>query len=146
MSDTPTDCLFCKIVAGEVPSAKVYEDEHVLAFLDLFPLATGHALVIPKAHHVTLGDLPSKTMERVGAVLPRVARAVAAATGVPAYNLLQSNGTAAGQEILHAHFHIVPRAPQDGIGFCWKAGSYGEGEMEAWRERIARAFAAEDEA
>ena len=132
-----SDCLFCKIVAGQIPSSRVYEDDRVLAFLDLYPLATGHTLVIPKAHSEFLTDTGDDDMAAVGRVLPRIARAVMRATGAPGFNLFQANGEAGGQEIPHVHVHIVPRTLEDGLGFRWKAGSYAEGEMEAWRQKIA---------
>ncbi len=141
MAHRDPDCIFCKIVAGEIPSARVYEDERVLAFLDISPLQPGHTLVIPKDHHAQLADMPADTMADLGRVLPRIAKGVAEASGVDAYNILQSNGKVAGQEVFHVHFHVVPRRPGDELGFRWKHGAYDEGDMDAWRERIANAIA-----
>ena len=135
------DCIFCKIISGEIPSARVYEDDHVLAFLDIGPLQPGHTLVIPKDHHPQLADMPPETMAEFGRVLPRIAKAVAAATGADGYNILQSNGEVAGQEVFHVHFHVVPRSRQDGLGFRWRSGQYGEGEQASWQERIAKELA-----
>lgn len=113
MSD---DCIFCRIVAGEIPSRAVYEDEAVLAFLDANPLAPGHTLVIPKSHHEQLNDLPSESAGEVLDVLyqlvPQVERAVAADGSTVAFN----NGPAAGQEVPHVHGHIIPRFDGDGGG------------------------------
>jgi histidine triad (HIT) family protein len=141
MTQRDPDCIFCKIVAGEIPSARVFEDERTFAFLDIAPLSPGHTLVIPKDHHLLLTDMPAETMAAVGAVLPRVARAVVAATSADGFNLLQANGECAGQEVPHAHLHIIPRRAADGLGFRWKPGSYAEGEMEAMGNRIAEAVA-----
>lgn len=134
------DCIFCRILADEIPSARVHEDDHVIAFMDLFPLAPGHTLVIPRDHHERLTDMPDATMAAVGAALPRVARAVMAATGAEGFNVFQTNGEVSGQQVPHVHFHVIPRAEGDGLGFRWKAGSYADGEMDAWRAKIAAAI------
>lgn len=113
MSD---DCIFCRIVAGEIPSRAVYEDDTVLAFLDANPLAPGHTLVIPKSHHERLNDLPSDSASEILDVLhqlvPQVERAVEADGSTVAFN----NGPAAGQEVPHVHGHIIPRFDGDGGG------------------------------
>ena len=108
MKSDPT-CIFCKIIAGEIPCHKVYEDADVLAFLDVGPLSEGHTLLIPKAHYETLDQVPADTAGVMGATLARLSRAIAATTGSAAYNILQNNGTAACQEVPHVHFHIIPR-------------------------------------
>ncbi len=112
------NCIFCKIAAGQVPCHKIYEDGRVLAFLDLGPLSAGHALVIPKHHAKELGDLPDDDAAAVGKVLPRLARAIARATGTRAYNVLINIGEPAGQVVMHVHYHIIPKpidAPAPGI-------------------------------
>jgi histidine triad (HIT) family protein len=134
------DCIFCKIVKGEIPSAKIFENESVLAFLDIGPLAPGHVLVIPKKHAVTVDEMTGDDMAEVGRVLPRIAKAVLAATGAAGYNLYQCNGAASGQEVMHVHVHIIPRNPDDGLGYRWKAGKYAGEEMKRWREKIAAAM------
>lgn len=125
------NCIFCKIAAGQVPCHKVYEDGRVLAFLDLGPLSIGHVLVIPKAHAGELGELADEDAAAVGAALPKLARAVARATGCDAYNVLQNNGGPAGQVVMHVHFHIIPKpadaprnggGPGSGLGIGWPAG------------------------
>ena len=141
MAHRDPDCIFCKIIAGEIPSARVYEDDQVLAFLDIRPLQPGHTLVIPKDHHAQVADMPADTMADLGRALPKIAKGVAASADVDGYNILQSNGKVAGQEVGHVHFHVVPRRKGDGLGFRWKHGAYGEGEMDDWRERIANAIA-----
>lgn len=109
----PTDpaCIFCKIVAGDIPCHKLWEDGHALAFLDVNPLSEGHALVIPKQHYATLDEVPTETAAAIGAALPALARAVMQATGSTDYNILQNNGAPAGQDVFHVHFHLIPRKP-----------------------------------
>ncbi len=128
--------MFCKIVAGEIPSSKVFEDDYCLAFLDIGPLAPGHLLVIPKTHADRLWDLAGQTASAIGAQLPRLARAVMAATGAAGCNILQNNGQVSGQVVEHVHFHIIPRRAEDGLGYRWPAGSYGEGEMGSMQQKI----------
>jgi histidine triad (HIT) family protein len=108
------DCIFCQIVAGDIPARVVYEDDDVLAFLDANPLARGHTLVIPKPHHETLGDLPADAGEPVFAALHRLAPAIEAAVGADASNVAFNNGEAAGQEVPHVHGHVIPRFEGDG--------------------------------
>ena len=146
MPERDPDCIFCKIIAGEIPSARVYEDEHCLAFMDIAPLQPGHTLVIPKDHHELMTDMPAETMAAVGRVLPRAARAVMAASGAEGFSILQSNRAVAGQVVPHVHVHIIPRRNADGLGFRWNAGQYAEGEMDDWRSRIAAALEEDVEA
>ncbi|HVK72917.1 MAG TPA: HIT domain-containing protein, partial [Kofleriaceae bacterium] len=100
------DTVFTKILSGELPCHKVYEDEHVLAFLDIFPLAKGHTLIIPKEPAATIDQLSDVSSAAIGRVLPRIARAVMQASGATAYNVLQNNGSAAHQAVHHVHFHV----------------------------------------
>lgn len=109
------NCIFCKIVAGEIPAEKVYEDADVLAMMDIAPSAKGHTLVIPKEHHPHLHDVPPELLAKMAAVLPKVAKAASKAVGAEDYNVLQSNGASAGQVISHVHFHVVPRKKGDGL-------------------------------
>lgn len=118
---TQPETIFDKILAGEIPCHRVYEDEHVLAFLDIGPLAHGHTLVIPKERKAHLHQLSDDAAAALGRVLPRVCRAVMAATGATAYNVLQNNGAAAHQEVMHVHFHIIPRDGSRGLGIGWNA-------------------------
>ena len=113
--------LFSKIIRGEIPCHKVYEDAHVLAFLDISPLSPGHTLVIPKEEKATLGELSDESAAAIGHVLPRICRAIVKATGATAYNILQNNGAAAHQAVLHVHFHVIPKVPDGrGLGLVWK--------------------------
>jgi histidine triad (HIT) family protein len=129
MSDLPPtpgrpdpDCIFCKIGAGQIPCYKIHEDSQVLVFLDIGPLSRGHCLVVPKAHYETLDQVPEDLIAACVALVPRLSRAVLAATGAKAWNLLQNNGSVAGQAVGHVHFHLIPRAPGDGLGYRWPAG------------------------
>jgi histidine triad (HIT) family protein len=108
------DCIFCQIVAGEIPSDTVYEDEDVFAFLDANPLAPGHTLVIPKAHHERLNDLPDDTARALYDALHALIPAVEGSVDAPASNVGFNNGAASGQEVPHVHGHVIPRFEGDG--------------------------------
>ena len=114
--------IFDKIIAGKIPCHRVYEDDHVLAFLDIGPLSDGHTLVVPKEPAAQLHDLGEASAAALGRVLPRLCRAVMQATGATDYNVLQNNGAAAHQAVFYVHFHIIPRFPEAGLGIGWKAG------------------------
>ena len=109
------DCIFCKIVAGEIPADKVYEDEHYLAFLDIAPISLGHTLVIPKDHHPTLLDTPDEILKGCIVVVKKVGSAVIKAVNASAFSLGVGNGKEAGQEVFHLHFHVIPRFSGDGL-------------------------------
>ena len=120
------ETIFSKIVRGEIPSHKVYEDEHVFAFLDVNPLSRGHTLVIPKEPAATLDALSDEASAAIGRVLPRLCRAVMKTTGVTAYNVLQNNGPLAHQAVFHVHFHIIPKPNEaEGLGVEWPAVKVG---------------------
>jgi histidine triad (HIT) family protein len=112
--------IFGRILDGEIPCHRVYEDEHVLAFLDVGPLSDGHTLVIPKERKAHLHELSDDQAAAIGRVLPRIARAVMKATGATQYNVLQNNGALAHQAVFHVHFHIIPRTDRGGLGIEWK--------------------------
>ncbi len=132
------DCLFCKMVAGQIPVAKIYEDETVLAFLDIGPISDGHTLVIPKQHFERLHNCPSELLGLVGSRLGKIAGAVAAAMNSDGYNVLCNNGRAAGQFIGHLHFHIIPRNAGDGLFDHWPAYEYEQGIIEIIAEKIRK--------
>jgi len=116
------DTIFSKIIAGEIPCHRVYEDDKVLAFLDVNPLSRGHTLVIPKEPAVTIDQLSADSAAAIGRVLPRLSRAVLRATGAAAFNILQNNGVGAHQAVMHVHFHIIPKyADGAGLGIGWPA-------------------------
>lgn len=135
-----SDCIFCKIAAGQIPSAKVYEDEHCLAFIDINPLAEGHTLLIPKEHFETIYQMPPDTAAAVTKALPRLARAVRQAVDAEGLNILQNNGLCSGQVVMHVHFHLIPRVPGDGLGYRWPAGRYPEGRLEEVCAMVAEAL------
>ena len=133
--------VFDRILGGEIPCYRVYEDEHVLAFLDVGPLALGHTLVIPKERAVRLHELSDESAAAIGRVLPRICRAVVAATGVEDYNVLQNNGAPAHQAVLHVHFHVIPKPAGDGgLGIRWPAQKLEPAEAERLRARIVDAL------
>jgi len=117
-----SDCLFCKIVDGEIPCHKVYEDDLIIAFLDIQPLTRGHTLVIPKEHAPSMDKLSPNSAAALGKALPIVSGAVLKSTGAIAYNLVQNNGPEAGMSIAHVHIHIIPRYPDSTHSFLWEYG------------------------
>jgi histidine triad (HIT) family protein len=122
MSNAHESTIFDKIIAGEIPSLRVYEDDHVLAFLDIGPLSHGHTLVVPKERKAQLHQLSDDASAAIGRVLPRLCRAVMKATGATAYNVLQNNGAEAHQAVMHVHFHVIPKLGSNGLGLGWKPG------------------------
>lgn len=124
-----SDCIFCKIIAGEIPSAKIYEDELIYAFLDISPINFGHTLVIPKEHHQSAATIPEETAGRMFRVASRIGVLLKRLDEFDAYNLHLADGTAAGQVVMHAHLHVVPRGAEDGFRWNWRQLNYGEGEM-----------------
>jgi histidine triad (HIT) family protein len=138
--DSMADTIFGKILSGHIPCHKVYEDDKMLAFLDINPLSTGHTLVIPKEPAETLDKLSDESAAALGRVLPRLCRAVMAATGVSEYNVLENNGSGAHQAIAHVHFHIIPKPNrQEGLGVGWPAGSLPTEEGARLAKKIAAA-------
>jgi histidine triad (HIT) family protein len=122
------DTIFSKIISGQIPCHKVYEDEKVLAFLDINPLAIGHTLVVPKEHAETLDQLSDDSAAALGRVLPRICRAVIAVTGVKEYNVLENNGAGAHQAIAQVHFHIIPKpGASQGLGIGWPVLTFDHG-------------------
>ena len=132
------DCLFCKMVAGQIPVVKIYEDEDVLSFLDIGPISDGHTLVIPKQHFEKLHDCPSELLGRVTKRLGKIAAAVIAAMNSDGYNVLCNNGRAAGQLVEHLHFHIIARRNGDGLFDRWAAYRYEQGRIEVIAEEIRK--------
>ena len=123
-------CLFCKMVSGQIPVAKIYEDDVVLSFLDIGPVSDGHALVISKQHFEKLHDCPAGLLGEVASRLGKIAKAIAGAMKADGYNVLCNNGRAAGQLVEHLHFHIIPRNPGDGVFSRWPAYKYEKGKIE----------------
>jgi len=131
------ETVFAKIIRGEIPCHPVYEDEHVLAFLDINPLSRGHTLIIPKEPVETIDQVSEEAGAALGKALVRVARAVVAATGCSSYNILQNNGAAAHQAVMHVHFHVIPKyADGTGLGLGWKTISLGDDDGKALAAEI----------
>jgi histidine triad (HIT) family protein len=134
-----SDCVFCRIRDGGIPSVRVYEDERTLCFMDINPLSAGHCLVVTKRHAPTLWESDSEDLAAAMATAQRVARALREALRPDGLNLLQANGAAAFQSVPHFHLHLIPRWADDGKGFDWAL-------VPGEREAIARAGAAIREA
>jgi len=135
-----SDCIFCKIVAGEIPSAKVYEDEHCYAFLDIGPLSWGHTLVIPKKHVERITEMSADEVARLMTVIPKLAKAVIEASDAEGLNVLQNNGPVAGQAVPHLHVHLIPRHAGDDLGYRWNAKQYPEGMMDEVHRKLLDAI------
>ncbi|WP_010306995.1 HIT family protein [Kurthia senegalensis] len=115
-----SDCLFCKIIAGEIPSTKIYEDEHVFAFMDIGPLTKGHTLLIPKEHAANVFEMSEEVASHLFSVAPKIANAIKTAFNPVGMNLLNNNGEAAGQSVFHFHLHFIPRYDEtDGFKATW---------------------------
>jgi histidine triad (HIT) family protein len=121
------DTIFAKILRGDIPCHRIYEDADVLSFLDVNPLSRGHTLVIPREPAATLDQLSDDAAAAIGRALPRICRAILAATGATAYTLIQNNGRAAHQVVFHVHFHIIPKFDDSGLGVDWKPGQLVDG-------------------
>jgi histidine triad (HIT) family protein len=130
------DCLFCKIVAGKIPAEKIYEDEDILAFMDIGPISDGHSLVIPKHHCEWLHECPPEVLSKVASQLGKIAGAVTQAMNSDGYNILCNNGRAAGQLVKHLHFHIIPRNVSDGVFNRWPSYKYEDGKIETLSAEI----------
>lgn len=130
--------IFSKILSGEIPSHKIYEDELVYAFLDIGPVSRGHTLVIPKEPARTLDQLSDESAAAIGRVLPRLCRAVMKVSGTSDYNILQNNGAPAHQAVFHVHFHIIPKPNEgSGLGVGWPTGKLEDGAQLAEQIRTA---------
>ncbi len=129
-------CVFCKMVAGEIPVTKVYEDEAVFAFLDIGPISDGHTLVIHKQHCTRLHECAPDVLADVACRLGEIAEAVMTAMEADGYNVLSNNGPAAGQVVDHLHFHIIPRRTGDGVLTQWPSYRYKAGQIEKLAAKI----------
>lgn len=131
------NCIFCMLANGEIPTATVYEDDTFRAILDIAPAHKGHVILLPKTHAANIFELDEEVAAKALPVVKKIAAAVKAATGCDGINILQNNGSAAGQSVFHLHIHIVPRFEGDGILPVWPQGSYADGEAAEWAERIS---------
>jgi histidine triad (HIT) family protein len=133
------ECIFCKIVAGAIPSHKVYEDEKVLAFLDIAPVHPGHTLVITKSHFANFEEINEEDLANLIKAVKRIGKAMKDGLGVEGYNMQVNNDPVAGQIIPHIHFHIIPRKKDDNLKL-WSQGKYPEGEAEVYSRKIKDAI------
>ena len=133
------DCIFCKIVKGEIPCSKIYEDDKILAFLDINPVHKGHTLVIPKEHYEGIIDMPDETLGELAKAAKKISKAVKKATGVNGFNIVQNNGADAGQDVFHFHLHIIPRLKGDGLG-RWPHQKFPDEEMTGIKKAITNAL------
>ena len=141
LSAVMAETIFTKIISGEIPCHKVYEDDLVLAFLDIGPLSEGHTLVIPKEPAVTLDELSDESAAAIGRVLPRLSRALIKVTGCDQYNLLQNNGSRAHQVVQHVHFHLIPKPNEAaGLGVGWPGGKLDSKQGAKLAARIVAAL------
>lgn len=131
------DCIFCKIVEGDIPSHTVYEDDKVTAFLDILPISQGHTIIVPKQHVADMEDLPEEDLFAMVAAVKKIGKAMINGLDVKGYSIFMDNKSAANQHVPHIHFHLVPRAEGDGLE-RWPQSGYGEGEAEECLKMIQR--------
>lgn len=129
------DCIFCKIVAGEIPSYKIYENESILAFLDIAPVNPGHVLVITKKHFLNLEEVTEEQLCALALAVKKAGKAIKDGLGAKGYSLMENNDPIAGQIVPHLHFHIIPRIEGDNL-HLWPHGKYKEGEAEAILKKL----------
>jgi histidine triad (HIT) family protein len=135
-----TDCVFCKIIEGEMPSMRVYEDDRTLVIMDINPVNSGHCLVISKAHAPTLWDADPVDLQAAITAAQKVAVALKTVVKPDGLNMLQANGAAAFQSVLHYHLHLIPRWNNDGKGFDWSLVPGDRGQIQAIGERLREAI------
>ena len=141
-----SDCIFCQIIAGQLPSTTVYEDPHTLAFLDIAPIVKGHTLVIPKTHHDPLLDTPGPILEQLILVVRKIARAMRTGLDAAGINITQANGPLAGQIVPHVHFHIIPRFNDDQHSWATPQGEYdNDDDRRRFATRIQSAITSDPE-
>lgn len=132
------NCIFCKIIAGEIPSTAVYEDEDFRAILDVNPAARGHVIILPKKHAANIFELDEAEASKVFPIAKKIATAVMKTYHCDGVNILQNNGEAAGQTVFHLHVHVVPRYYGDGVNIMWKAGETPD--LQAVADEIKKNF------
>jgi histidine triad (HIT) family protein len=129
------DCIFCKIISGEIPAYKIYEDNDSLAFLDANPVCPGHTLVMPKKHFANFEEVTEEVLSAVMRTVKKVGRSVKDNLGVPGYNVYENNDAVAGQVIHHLHFHVIPRHEGDGLKL-WSGNKLATEDMEAVQNKL----------
>ena len=134
------DCIFCKIVKGEIPANKIYETESVLAFLDISPVNIGHSLVVSKEHYKNIYETPEEILESMIRAAKIIAKAVKSKMGADGVNVTMNNEPAAGQIVFHSHIHIIPRLVDDGFKMWYGKRPYNEGEADEIAQKIISAL------
>ena len=129
------DCIFCKIIAGEIPSFKVYEDENILAFLDIAPVNPGHTLIVPKKHYINMEEIPEGELVRLAIAIKKIGKAMKDNLRAEGYNIMENNDPISGRIVPHLHFHVIPRRQGDDL-HLWSQGKYKEGEAEEVVKKI----------
>lgn len=131
------NCVFCRIICGQLPSCKIYDDGEIIAFMDIGPIIKGHILVVPKRHYAHLLETPPEVLEKLIVAAQKIAGAQKRALRSDGINIMQSNGQAAGQVVEHIHFHVIPRFSADGHHWNWKPQQYADSaEMQAFADKI----------
>ncbi len=130
------DCIFCKIAAGEIPSATLYEDEDFRVILDIEPASKGHALILPKEHYANLYELDDEIAAKVLVLAKKLVTALKDILGCDGYNIVQNNGKAAGQTVFHYHMHLIPRYEKDNVRIGWTPGKLNENFKQELLERM----------
>lgn len=132
------DCIFCKIIKGEVSCSKIYEDEDFIVMLDAYPSSPGHALLVPKKHEDNVYSMDPKLLEKVSPLTAKVAKAIKRMSNCQGINILQNNGEAAGQTVNHFHVHIIPRFDDDNITMQWVCEEMQEGQIQEIADELIR--------
>lgn len=131
-----SECLFCKIAEGTIPSTTIYEDDNFRVFLDVFPGTKGHTLIIPKKHVENIFELDEETAAKLFALATKVARAMKKQFNFQGMNVLQNNGKVAGQTVFHFHLHLIPRYEEDGVKIKWNSSEANTEELKELRDTI----------
>ena len=132
------DCIFCKIAAGEIPSATIYEDEDFRVYLDIAPASKGHMLIVPKEHYTDIMDMPEELTAKAFVLAKKMAQKAEAALGCDGVNLVQNNHEAAGQSVFHFHIHVIPRYKKDKVGLGWNMGKLTDSDKDELLEKLTR--------
>ncbi len=133
------DCVFCRIIKGEIPAVKIYENEKVVVFLDIHPVNPGHMLIMSKDHYENIIDCPEAVLKEIMVAAKKVSLAVVKALDLKGFNIIQNNGSVAGQVIPHIHWHVIPRLPEDGLKH-WDGRGYDDGEAGAVAQKIKQSL------
>lgn len=133
------ECIFCRIVNKEIPATIIYDDDHVLVFMDIGPIIKGHVLVIPKKHYDSVTETPDDLLAKLHIAAARIAAAQMNALGADGVNIMQNNGAASGQEVPHIHVHVIPRFDGDGHHWNWNPKKYDDfDEMAELAEKMRK--------